>query len=112
MAQQSSRPRVTRWLPRRLRGQPRFPMTIVAHGRVHHAHLPDHSQRSLQRFVHTVPDEWGLLFVRDDRDRRWTFYSPDPQYAAMFAPAAHTLELTFDKLTAKFPRWNTGWQIS
>ena len=34
------------------------------------------------------------------------------QYAAPFAPAAHTLKLTADVFTAKFPCWNTGWQIT
>lgn len=87
-------------------------MTVVGHGRVHHAQLPGRSQRSLHNFVDAVPAEWGLLFVRDHRNRRWTLYSPDPQYAVLFAPAAHTLELTADVFTAKFPCWNTGWRIT
>jgi hypothetical protein len=87
-------------------------MAIVGYGRIRHPDLPGRSRRSLQRFVETAPDEWGLLFVRDGRDRRWTLYSADPQYTAMFAPAAHTLELTFDVFSAKFPCWNTGWQVT
>ena len=87
-------------------------MTIVGQGRIRHHDLPERSRRRLQRFADPAPDEWGLLFVRDCRDRRWTLYSADPQYTAMFAPAAHTLELTFDVLSTKFPCWNTGWQVS
>jgi hypothetical protein len=41
------------------------------------------------------------LFVLDGRRRRWTLYSPDPEYAAMSASAAHVLELTFDLFAAK-----------
>jgi hypothetical protein len=67
-----------RWLPRRRRGQPSFPMTIAGQGRIRHRDLPERSRRSLQRFVEAAPDEWGLLFVRDGRDRRWTLYSADP----------------------------------
>jgi hypothetical protein len=46
-----------RWLPAGYAASPRFPMTIVGHGRVHHAHLPDRSQRSLQDFVDAAPHE-------------------------------------------------------
>ena len=101
-----------RWFPWRFRGQPQFPMTIVGHGRVHHAHLPVASQTRLQNFAGVAPDEWGVLFVLDARRRWWTLYSADLQYASMFAPTAHTLELTFDVFAAKFPCWNSGWQIT
>jgi hypothetical protein len=47
-----------------------------------------------------------VLFVLDGRRRRWTLYSPDPEYAAVIASAAHMLELTFDLFAAKFPYWN------
>jgi len=49
-----------------------------------------------------------VLFVRDARGRRWTLYSPDPDYTAMFAPAAHALEITFEVFAAKLPGWNSG----
>lgn len=35
-----------------------------------------------------------------------------PDYAQMFAPAAHHLNLDFAVFAAKFPGWNSGWQIS
>ncbi|WP_433304153.1 hypothetical protein ACQP2F_14115 [Actinoplanes sp. CA-030573] len=87
-------------------------MAIVGHSRIRHLALPERSRRSLQRLIETAPDEWRLLFVRDSRDRRWTLNSADLQYTAMFAPAAHTLELTFDIFSTEFPCWKSGWQIS
>ena len=98
-------------LPRRLHGEPSFPMMIVGHGRVHHTHLPSARQRRLRQLAGVAPVEWGVLFVRDSRRRRWTLYSPDPDYAALFAPHAHTLQLTSDIVTTKFPAWGPGWRI-
>ncbi|QKW17603.1 hypothetical protein [Verrucosispora sp. NA02020] len=54
----------------------------------------------------------GLLFAVDGWGRRWTLYCLDPDYAALFAPAAHTLDLTADVFTTKFPCWNGGWLIT
>jgi hypothetical protein len=45
-----------------------------------------------------------LLFVLDRRGRRWTLYSPDPEYTAMFAPTAHELNLEFVVFAEKFPQ--------
>jgi hypothetical protein len=87
-------------------------MTVVGHGRVHHAHLPTDSQQRLHELAGTTPQEWGVLFVLDGRQLKWTLYSPDPDYAALFAPTAHTLDLTFDVFAAKFPAWNSGWRIT
>ncbi|BCY10952.1 hypothetical protein [Actinoplanes sp. L3-i22] len=101
-----------RLLPRRFRGQPRIPLTAVGHGRIHHEHLPAKTRKSLGRFVDTTPQQWGLLFVLDGRGRRWTLYSPDPDYTALFAPTAHTLDLTFDVFASKFPCWNTEWHVT
>ncbi|MEU4781575.1 hypothetical protein [Micromonospora sp. NPDC023633] len=41
-------------LPRRLHGQPRFPMTGAGHGRIRHEHLPAKTQQSLRHFVATA----------------------------------------------------------
>jgi hypothetical protein len=49
--------------------------------------------------------------VLDARGRKWTLYSSDPDYTAMFAPAAHTLEVTFEVFSTKFPGWNSGWRV-
>ncbi|MFI0794724.1 hypothetical protein ACH4OY_18860 [Micromonospora rubida] len=51
--------------------------------------------------------------MTDARGRRWTLYSPDPEYTAMLAPAAAsgTLELEFAVLATKFPGWNSGWRL-
>jgi hypothetical protein len=92
--------------------QPSFPMTVVGHGRVHHAHLPAESQRRLHELTGICPAEWGLLFVLDGRGCRWTLYSSDPEYTVLFAPAAHILAVEPDVFTTKFPCWDTGWQIS
>ncbi len=99
-------------LRHRWRGEPRFPMTVAGHGRVHHARLSERSRRRLGEMAGTTPDEWGLLFVVDGRGHHWTLYSPDPEYAALFAPAAHTLDLTGDVFATKFPCWNDGWAIT
>lgn len=44
-------------------------------------------------------------------DRRWTLHSPDPDYTALFAPAAHQLTLSFELFTEKFPSWRKHWRI-
>jgi hypothetical protein len=87
-------------------------MTIVGHGRIHHAHLPADSRQRLYELAGATPQEWGLLFVLDGHQRRWTLYSADPDYTTMFAPAAHSLALTFDVGAAKFPCWDAGWRIN
>jgi hypothetical protein len=69
-------------------GQRRFPMAIVGYGRSHRAHLPAACQRRLQYFG-VAPDAWGVLFALDGGGRRCTLHSADPQYTAVFAPAAH-----------------------
>ncbi|MGW3787593.1 hypothetical protein ACWD5Z_23625 [Micromonospora chokoriensis] len=48
----------------------------------------------------------------DARRHRWTLFSPDAEYAALFAPAAHTLNLDVDVFTTKFPCWSSGWRIT
>ncbi|MFS8204936.1 hypothetical protein ACLVWQ_40470 [Streptomyces sp. CWNU-52B] len=56
----------------------------------------------------TAPSTWGLLFVTDARGRRWTLFSPDPEYTAMLAPAASGApELEFAVLATKFPGRNS-----
>lgn len=52
-----------------------------------------------------------MPFVLDGCGRKWTLYSPDPDYTAMFAPAAQTLDLDMAVFAAKFPGWNAGWKI-
>jgi hypothetical protein len=52
-----------------------------------------------------------VLFVLNSRGRRWTLYSPDPDYTAMFALAAHILDLDPAVFAVKFPGWNAGWHI-
>jgi hypothetical protein len=53
-----------------------------------------------------------VLFVLDGRGRKWMLYSPDPDYTALFAPAAHTLDLDVGVFAAKFPGWNPGWVVA
>lgn len=96
-------------LRRRRRGESRFPMTVVGHGRVHHAHLAERSRRRLGELAATVPAEWGLLFVVDGRGRRWTLCSPTPEYTVLFAPSTHTLDLATNVFTTKFPCWDDRW---
>lgn len=102
--------RLTRWAwpP----GAPRFPLTVAGHGQISHARLGNRTGR-LVTLAGATPAVWGLLFVTDARDRRWTLYSPDPEYTAMLAPAAAsgTLELEFTVLATKFPGWNSGWRL-
>ncbi len=100
--------RVTRWAwPR---GTPAFPLTVAGHGQILHAHLGRNARRLLQ-LAGSAPTAWGLLFVVDGRGRRWTLYSPDPDYTALFAPAAHTLDIEFDVFAEKFPGWTAGWRL-
>ncbi|MFG1648476.1 hypothetical protein ACGFIE_01005 [Micromonospora sp. NPDC049275] len=99
-------------LRRLLRGQPQLPLMIVGHGRIDHAHLPGGQRKQLKELAATDTAQWGLLFVLDARRRRWTLYSPDAEYAALFAPAAHTLNLDVNIFTTKFPCWNSGWRIT
>ncbi len=87
-------------------------MTAAGHGRIRHAHLPAKTQQAVRLFVDTVPEQLGLLFVLDGRRRRWTLYSPDPDYTELLGPAAHPLELTFEVFSTKSPCWNTGWSIT
>ncbi|MEV0049441.1 hypothetical protein AB0H34_02965 [Saccharopolyspora shandongensis] len=68
-------------------------------------------QRRLVELAGTTPSEWGLLFVLDGRQRRWTLYSPDSDYTGMFAPIAHTLDVDFTLFATKFPGWNQDWAI-
>lgn len=101
-------------MPRRRRwlwpvGEPVFPLTVAGHGRIEHRHLTD--SRRLSDLAGTPPVEWGVLFVIDSRGHRWTLYSPDPDYTAMFAPTAHELSLDFTIFTTKFPAWNSNWAI-
>lgn len=91
-------------------GDPTFPMTVVGHGRIDHAYLP--GPERLIELAGGAPEAWGLLLVLDGRGRRWTLYSPDPDYTAMFAPTAHTLTLEFEVFAEKFPGWNHGWRVS
>ena len=91
-------------------GEPAFPLTVAGHGRIHHAHLP--KPRRLLELVGHQPREWGLLLVIDGRGRRWTLYSPDPDYTALFAPTAHTLMLRARVFEEKFPGWSRGWRLS
>lgn len=94
-------------------GTPRFPLTVAGHGRIGHAYLPAAHQRRLHVLTETAPPaRWGVLFVIDGRGRKWTLYSPDPDYTALFAPAAHTLDLDVGVFAAKFPGWNAGWAVS
>jgi hypothetical protein len=103
---------MSRWLwPVRRSGPPRFPMTIAGHGQIHHAQLSPRSQRRLARLAGAHPQHWGLLFVLDARQHRWVLYSPDAEYTALFAPAAHTLDLDPDVFTSKFPIWSFGWEL-
>jgi hypothetical protein len=53
------------------------------------------------------------MLVLDACGRRWTLYSPDPEYTAMLAAAAAagTLELEFTVMAAKLPGWNSGWRL-
>ncbi len=101
--------RLTRWAwpP----GAPRFPLTIAGHGRLRHNYLKNPER--LVALAGTAPAVWGLLFVLDARGRRWTLYSPDPEYTAMLAAAAAagTLELEFTVMATKLPGWNSGWRI-
>jgi hypothetical protein len=92
--------------------QPGVPLTVTGTGRIDHAHLPRGTQRQLGELAAAVPRQWGLLFVADSQGRRWTLYSPDLDHTAMFAPAAHTLELEYTVLVSKFPAWSRGWQIA
>jgi hypothetical protein len=101
--------RMTRWAwpP----GTPRFPLTITGHGLFRHNYLKNPER--LVTLAGTAPAVWGLLFVLDARGRRWTLYSPDPEYTAMLAAAsaADTLELEFNVVATKFPGWNSGWRL-
>ncbi|MFG1840172.1 hypothetical protein ACGFH8_17175 [Micromonospora sp. NPDC049175] len=99
-------------LRRRWRGEPRFPMTVVGHGRIRHADLAERSRQRLSELAGTAPAGWGLLFVVDERDHRWTLYLPDPEFTVLFASAAQTLDLATDLFRTKFPCWNDGWSIS
>ena len=83
---------------------------VAGHGRIEHEHLDDAGR--LVELAGAAPAEWGLLFVLDARGRRWTLYSPDPDYTAMYAPAAEDVVLDFGVFTAKFPGWNRGWTIT
>ncbi|MFI5497254.1 hypothetical protein [Actinoplanes sp. NPDC051859] len=85
------------WLP----SSPRFPLTVAGHGRISHTYLR-HTGR-LVEMVGEEPGAWGLLFVTDARGRHWTLFSPDPEYTAMYAPAAHTFTLDFTLFATKFP---------
>jgi hypothetical protein len=101
--------RLTRWAwpP----GTPRFPLTVVGHGQLRHHYLTNPER--LVALAGAVPVAWGLLFVLDARGRRWTLYSPDPEYTAMLAAAAAAgaLELEFNVMAAKLPGWNSGWRL-
>jgi hypothetical protein len=69
-------------------GTPRFPLTAAGHGRIGHAYLPAAHQRRLHLLTETAPPaQWGVLFVLDGRGRKWTLYSPDPDYTALLAVA-------------------------
>lgn len=90
--------------------QPTYPLTIAGYGRVHTRSLPDQSREYFTGLQQGCR-EWGVLFVLDAGQRPWTLYSPDPDYTAMLAPAAHQLTLSFELLTEKFPSWNKHWRI-
>ncbi|MDP9792465.1 hypothetical protein J2S43_000977 [Catenuloplanes nepalensis] len=100
--------RLTRWAwpP----GHPRLPLTVVGHGQITHAGLQP-SRRLLALIDDAPPERWGVLFISDARGRKWTLYSPDADYTTMFAPAAHTLDITLSVFAEKFPGWNTGWRL-
>lgn len=73
-------------------------------------------QRSLSPSSRHYPDHWQVSPVSrrsplDTRQRRWTLYSPDPDYTQLFAPAAHQLDMTAGVFVDKFPGWNSGWQL-
>ncbi|MET7951798.1 hypothetical protein [Micromonospora sp. NPDC005324] len=85
---------------------------LVGQGRIDHAHLPVNLRKQLKELAATDTTQWGLLFVLDARRRRWTLFSPDAEYVALFAPAAHTLSLDVDIFTTKFPCWSSGWRIT
>lgn len=87
-------------------------MTVTGDGRLLHAYLPANARRRLSELAGAAPQHWGLLFVLDGRGREWTLYSPDPDYTAMFAPVAHTLDLELPVFAAKFPAWNRGWRTT
>lgn len=101
--------RLTRWAwpP----GAPRFPLTVAGHGQLRHHYLKNPER--LIVLAGTTPAVWGLLFVLDTGGRRWTLYSPDPDYTAMLAAAAATgaLELELTVMATKIPGWNSGWKI-
>lgn len=94
------------------RGRPQFPLMIVGYGRFDHAHVPASLRKQLIKLAASDTAHWGLLFVLDARRHRWTLFSPDAEYAALFAPAAHTLNLDVDVFTTKFPCWSSGWRIT
>jgi hypothetical protein len=100
---------IRRLRPRR---EPVSPMTVVGHGRILHAHLPPARQERLAELAGTATGQWGVLFVVDAQARRWTLYSPDADYTAMFAPIAHTLTVQPEVFAAKFPAWNAEWSVS
>lgn len=98
-------------LRRLLHGRPQFPLMVVGHGRIADAHLPISLRGQLHGLAATTT-EWGLLFILDARRRRWTLFSADAEYTALFAPSAHTLDLDGGVFTTKFPCWNSGWRIT
>jgi hypothetical protein len=98
------------WTFRTWPRQPTFPMTIAGHGRIHTHTLPEQPREHFDD-LHPGRREWGVLFVLNGGQRPWTLYSPDPDYTAMSAPAAHQLTLTFELFTEKFPCWNKNWRI-
>ncbi|CAM4173995.1 hypothetical protein KIPE111705_43655 [Kibdelosporangium persicum] len=89
---------------------PGVPYTAYGHGRILAVALKSKQRTQLRACVEKEPRAWGF-FVRDADLLPWTFYSPDLDYAAMFAPIAHQLHLTMEVFAEKFPAWGKDWSV-
>jgi hypothetical protein len=92
---------------------PTPPLEICGFGRIRHVSLPRDQQFVLRVALDAadtprpVPQTWGLLYVLDRTQTRFTLYSHDPDYVAMLTIAAPPLP--GDVFTDKFVFFHPGW---
>jgi hypothetical protein len=103
---------MNRWA-RASHGTPLSPLTIAGQGQISHTSLDQNLRRLLVAYVSNPPAIWGLLFVTDRRGRRFTLFSPDPEYTVMLAAglAAGPLDVDWATHLTKFRVHISGWRL-